>query len=54
MGIWKPAAVIEVKAVDGSPQGWFLPLEVPQVNEACSNPDFFVYVVDNVRPGRSE
>jgi uncharacterized protein DUF3883 len=43
--------IIEVKAVGGSQRGWFLPLEVPQVNEANTNPDFFVYVVDNVRQG---
>ncbi|MDQ6793584.1 MAG: hypothetical protein M3067_01950 [Chloroflexota bacterium] len=43
--------IIEVKAVGGSQRGWFLPLEVPQVNEARSNPDFFVYIVDNVRQG---
>jgi hypothetical protein len=30
--------IIEVKAVGGSQRGWFLPLEVPQVNEARSNP----------------
>ena len=42
---------IEVKAVGGSQRGWFLPLELPQVNEARSNPDFFVYIVDNVRQG---
>jgi hypothetical protein len=43
--------IIEVKAVGGSQRGWFLPLEVPQVNEARSNPHFYVYVVDNVRQG---
>ena len=43
--------IIEVKAVGGSQRGWFLPLEVPQVNEARANPDFFVYIVDNVRQG---
>jgi hypothetical protein len=43
--------VIEVKAVGGSQRGWFLPLEVPQVNEARRNPDFYVYIVDNVRQG---
>ena len=43
--------VIEVKAVGGSQRGWFLPLEAPQVNEARSNLDFYVYIVDNVRQG---
>jgi hypothetical protein len=37
--------------VGGSQRGWFLPLEVPQISEARNNPDFFVYVVDNVRQG---
>ncbi len=43
--------VIEVKAVGGSQRGWFLPLEVPQVNEARSNPDYYIYIVDHVRQG---
>jgi hypothetical protein len=43
--------IIEVKAVGGSQRGWFLPLQVPQVNEARSNPDFFVYIVDRIRQG---
>lgn len=43
--------IIEVKAVGRSQRGWFLPLEVPQVNEARTNPDFLVYIVDNVRQG---
>lgn len=44
--------IIEVKAVGGSQRGWFLPLEVPQVNAARSNPDqVYVYIVDNVRQG---
>jgi hypothetical protein len=46
-----PPRVIEVKAVGGSQRGWFLPLEVPQVNEARRNRDFYIYVVDNVRQG---
>jgi hypothetical protein len=46
-----PPRTIEVKAVGGSQRGWFLPLEVPQVNEARTNPDFYVYIVDNVRQG---
>jgi hypothetical protein len=43
--------VIEVKAVGGSQRGWFLWLEVVQVEEARRNPHFYVYVVDNVRQG---
>ena len=49
--IESPPRIIEVKAVGGSQRGWFLPLEVPQVNAARTNPDFYVYVVDNVRQG---
>jgi hypothetical protein len=49
--ISSPPRTIEVKAVGGSQRGWTLWLEVAQVNEARSNPDFYVYVVDNVRQG---
>src|SRR5438105_2196295 len=43
--------VIEIKAVGGSQRGWFLPLEMAQVEEARRNPNFFVYVVDNIAQG---
>ena len=43
--------VIEVKAYGGSGRGNDLWLEARQVAEAESNPDFWVYVVDNVRQG---
>lgn len=43
--------IIEVKAVGGSQRGWFLWLEVVQVDEARRNANFYVYVVDNVRQG---
>jgi hypothetical protein len=43
--------IIEVKAVGGTQRGWFLWLEVVQVEEARRNPDFYVYVVDNVLQG---
>lgn len=43
--------IVEVKAVGGSQRGWFLWLEVVQVEEAQRNPDFYVYIVDNVRQG---
>ena len=43
--------IIEVKAVGGSQRGWDLPVEVTQVNEARANPDFWIYIVDNVRQG---
>jgi hypothetical protein len=49
--ISSPPRIVEVKAVGGSQRGWTLWLEVAQVNEARTNPDFYVYVVDNVRQG---
>jgi hypothetical protein len=49
--IESPPRIIEVKAAGGDQRGWFLWLEVVQVEEARRNPDFFVYVVDNVRQG---
>jgi hypothetical protein len=51
--IESPPRTIEVKAVGGSQRGWFLPLEVPQVDEARTNPNFYVYIVDNVRQANS-
>jgi hypothetical protein len=46
--IESPPRLIEVKAVGGNQRGWFVPLEVPQVKEARRNPNFYLYVVDNV------
>jgi hypothetical protein len=43
--------VIEVKAFGRSARGQDLWLEARQVAEAELNPDFWVYVVDNVRQG---
>lgn len=43
--------VIEVKACGGSARGQDLWLEVRQVEEARANPDFWLYVVDNVGQG---
>ena len=43
--------VIEVKAFGGSNRGYDLWLEVRQVEEARRNPNFFVYVVENIRQG---
>lgn len=45
--------VIEVKAFGGSNRGFGLWLETRQVDEARSNPNFYVYVVENVRQGDS-
>lgn len=46
-----PPRAIEVKAFGGSNRGFGLWLEVSQVDEARRNPNFFVYVVENVREG---
>lgn len=43
--------VIEVKAVGGKLRGYGLPLEPRQVEEAKANPNFFIYVVENVAQG---
>ena len=43
--------VIEVKAYGGSARGTDLWLEVTQFAEAKSNPDFHLYIVENVRQG---
>jgi hypothetical protein len=50
--IESPPRLIEIKAV-GKPssRGDFLWLETRQVDEARVNPNFFVYVVENVRQG---
>ncbi|WP_432501807.1 protein NO VEIN domain-containing protein [Kineococcus arenarius] len=43
--------VIEVKAYGGSARGTELWLEPRQLEESRKNPDFWVYVVENVRQG---
>ena len=43
--------IIEVKAAGGSARGADLWLETRQVDEARRNPNFHLYVVDNVRQG---
>ncbi len=43
--------VIEVKAYGKSSRGQDLWLEVRQVEEARSNPNFWLYIVENVRQG---
>jgi hypothetical protein len=45
--------VIEVKAFGKRNRGFDLWLETRQVEEARSNPNFYVYVVENVRQGDS-
>ena len=49
--IESPPRVIEVKAIGTSNRGYELLMEVSQVEEARRNPNFFVYVVENVRQG---
>ena len=51
--IESPPRVIEVKAFGKSNRGFDLWLETRQVQEARSNPNFYVYVVENVRQGDS-
>jgi hypothetical protein len=52
--IESPPRVIEVKAFGKSNRGFDLWLEVRQVEEARRNPDFYVYVIENVRRGDPE
>jgi hypothetical protein len=46
-----PPRRIEVKAIGTSTRGWFLPLEVSQMEEARRNRNFYVYVVEGTRQG---
>lgn len=49
--ILSPPRTIEVKAIGRSARGADLPLELPQFAAAQNDPDFYLYVVDNVRQG---
>jgi hypothetical protein len=49
--VWSPPRTIEIKAVGKDQRGWFVPIETRQYDAARSDPDFFLYVVDNVRQG---
>lgn len=49
--IESPPRLIEVKAFGKSNRGFGLWLETRQIDEARTNPDFWVYVVENVRQG---
>ncbi len=49
--IISPPRTIEVKAVGKSARGADLPLEIPQYEAARTDPNFYLYVVDNVRQG---
>jgi hypothetical protein len=46
--------MIEIKAYGKSARGTFLWLESRQYEEAKANPDFWVYVVDNINQGDPE
>jgi hypothetical protein len=46
-----PPRTIEIKAVGGDARGADLPLEPAQVGRASVDPDFYLYVVDNVAQG---
>ena len=49
--IESPPRLIEVKAFGTTTRGYDLPLEVRQIEEARRNPNFYVYVVENVGQG---
>jgi hypothetical protein len=49
--IESPPRLIEVRAFGKSNRGYDLWLEARQVEEARRNPNFYVYVVENVRQG---
>ena len=49
--IESPPRLIEVKSFGTSNRGYDLLMEVRQVDEARRNPDYYVYVVENVRQG---
>lgn len=49
--ISSPPRTIEVKAVGKDQRGWFVPIETRQYDAARSDPNFFLYVVDNIRQG---
>jgi hypothetical protein len=47
--ISSPPRTIEVKAVGKDQRGWFVPLEARQHDAALADPQFYLYVVDNIR-----
>jgi hypothetical protein len=46
-----PPRVIEIKSTYSNFRGWFLPLQRVQVEHARMDPDFYIYVVENVGQG---
>ena len=49
--IESPPRMIEVKAFGTSNRGFELWLETTQIQQAQRNPEFYVYVVENIRQG---
>lgn len=49
--IASPPRIIEIKASKESYRGWFLPLEPVQVERGRIDPNFYIYVVENVGQG---
>src|SRR5437899_2331723 len=52
--IESPPRIIEVKAIGKTARGYDLPFESNQMDEARRNPNFYIYVVENVRQGDPE
>ena len=52
--IVSPPRTIEVKAFGNAARGNDLWFEVPQFEEARRNPQFYLYVVENIRQGHPE
>jgi len=46
-----PPRIIEIKSSYGSFRGWFLPLQPVQVERGRDDPNFYIYVVENVAQG---
>lgn len=49
--ISSPPRTIEIKAVGKDQRGWFVPIETRQYDAALADPNFYLYVVDNIRQG---
>jgi hypothetical protein len=51
--IWSPPRTIELKTTGTSFRGWFIWLETVQLRAAQLDPEFYIYVVENVAQGDS-
>jgi hypothetical protein len=49
--IYSRPRTIEIKAVGKDQRGWFVPIETRQFDAALADPQFYLYVVDNIRQG---